>query len=219
MIAVLFALVLAATEAPAAEPPPFVTQPVWLKRPNGDDMARYKPEDARVSGRAVIECRVSRRGLLEYCKVLEETPGEQYGKAALRIAAKFQMGPADRAGSPTADRKVRLPITWALPEPLDASVPVTPQWVHAPSGDEMAAVYPAQAEWKSGRAVLACRLSQTGRPTDCTVAEETPAGLGFGQAALKLAPLLRFTTRDASSKSLVGGTFRIPLAWASPPSP
>ena len=216
MLATFFALALAAADAPAPNPSPFVTQPVWLKHPNGDDLARYRPEDAQVSGLAVIECRVSKRGLLEYCRVLEESPGEQYGKAALAIAAKFRMGPADRAGVPTAGRSVRLPIAWTLPEPLNASVPVTPQWVHAPSGDEMAAVYPAQARWKSGRAVLACRLSQIGRPTDCTVAEETPAGLGFGEAALKLAPLLRFTTRDASGKSLVGGTFRIPLSWSAP---
>ena len=189
---------------------------MWLKLPNGEDMTRYLPEDARAAGRAILECRVSKRGLLEYCTVLEETPGEQYGKAALAIAATFQMGRADRAGIPTTGRSVRLPITWTLPEPLAAAVRVAPQWVRAVSGPEMAAVYPAQAKWKSGRAVLACRLSQTGRATDCAVAEETPAGMGFGEAALKLAPLFQFTTHDAAGKSLVGGTFQIPLAWTAP---
>lgn len=218
MIAMLFALVLAASDAPAAEPAPFVAQPVWLKLPNGEDMARYLPEDAQVSGRAVIECQISRRGLLEYCKVLEETSGEQYGKAALKLAAKFQMGPADRAGLSTADRKARLPITWTLSVPLDASVAVPPQWVRPVSGPEMAAVYPAQARLRSGRAVLACRLSQSGRATDCVVSDETPPGMGFGEAALKLAPNFQFATRDAYGKSLVGGTFKVPLAWASPPS-
>lgn len=116
MLAVLFALIVAQAEplSPASDAVDFVTQPVWLKLPTGADMARYRPDAARGSGRAVIECKVSARGLLEFCHVLEETPGEQYGKAALRVAGRFRMGPQDRAGQPTAGRRVRLPLTWTV---------------------------------------------------------------------------------------------------------
>ena len=114
MIAVVFALMLAQAEPLSPDADALVTQPVWLKLPTGADMARYRPDGARASGRAVIECKVSARGLLEFCHVLEETAGEQYGRAALRVAGRFRMGPQDRTGQPTAGRPVRLPLAWTV---------------------------------------------------------------------------------------------------------
>lgn len=227
MIALLFALVLATTELPAPEPAPFVTQPVWLKRPNGEDLARYRPEDARVSGRAVIECEVSGRGLLQYCRVLEETPGEQYGKAALAIAAKFRMGPQDKAGSPTVGRKVRIPLAWSLPtvaaSAADRPPPTIdglPRWRALPSGQDFLRAYPRQAlrDGLAGRAVISCGVLASGLLSDCSVTEETPSGSGFGSASLSLAPMFRLSPVDREGKSVEGAVVRIPLVWNPPPS-
>ena len=221
MIAVLFALLLAAAEPtpPTSDVAGFVTQPVWLKLPNGDDMARFRPEEARVSGRAVIECKVSDRGLLQFCQVLEETPGQKYGKAALAIAARFRMGPTDRTGLSTAGRRVRIPLTWTLTSPTDsANVIQSPHWIRRPSGNDMAGLYPraAMAKELSGRAAIVCRILANGRLTDCNVVEETPAGLGFGAAAIRLAPYFQMTTTTADGKSVEGGTVRLPLVWTLP---
>lgn len=221
MIAAGFALLLAAAEPSAATPDVagFVTQPVWLKLPGGDDMARYRPEDARASGRAIIECTVSSRGLLDACQVLEETAGEHYGKAALAVAARFRMGPTDRGGLPTTGRKVRIPLTWTLTPPTDSTdVIQSPRWIRRPSGDDFARLYPrtALAGEMSGRATMVCRILATGRLADCNVVEESPAGVGFGQAAIRLAPFFQMTTTTADGKSVEGGTVRIPLVWRLP---
>lgn len=221
MIAAVLALLLAAADpiTPAADPGGFVTQPVWLKLPTGEDMARYRPEDARASGRAVIECKVSGRGLLQFCQVLEETPGQQYGKAALAIATRFRMGPKDRAGLATVGRQVRIPLTWMLTSPTDsATVIQSPHWIRRPSGNDMAGLYPRAAMDKglSGRATIVCRILANGRLADCNVVEETPAGMGFGAAAVRLAPYFQMTTTTADGKSVEGGTIRIPLVWTLP---
>lgn len=221
MIALVFALLLAAA-APSTPPSDgggFVTQPVWLKLPNGDDMARYRPEDARVSGRAVIECKVSSRGLLQFCQVLEETPGEQYGKAALAVASRFRLGPTDRAGLATAGRKVRIPLSWTLTAPTDpANVIQSPHWIRRPSGNDLASNYPRAALNKglSGSATIVCRILANGRLTDCNLVEEAPAGMGFGDATIRLAPYFQMTTTMADGSSVEGGTVRIPLIWRAP---
>lgn len=221
MVALVFALLLAAAEPSAASPGAsgFVTQPVWLTLPNGDDMARYRPEEARESGRAVIECTVSDRGLLQSCQVLEETPGQHYGDAALKVASRFRMGPTDRGGLSTAGRKVRIPLTWTLASPTDATNVIrAPRWIRRPSGEDMARLYPrvAVANELSGRATMVCRVLANGRLADCNVVEESPAGAGFGQAAVRLAPYFQMTATGADGKSVEGGTVRIPLVWRLP---
>lgn len=219
MIAVLIAMFLAPSEAsaPPSDVGGLVTQPVWLTLPTGADMARFRPEGATASGRAVIECKVSGRGLLDSCQVLEETAGEHYGKAALRVAARFRMGPRDRAGLATAGRKVRLPLTWTLtPPPTDtADTSSSPHWIRRPSGNDMARVYPrvAVSANASGRATMVCRILATGRLTDCDVVEETPPGMGFGEATIRLAPYFQMSTTTADGKSVEGGTIRVPLIW------
>jgi hypothetical protein len=119
MLITLLVLTVAGADVSADLTPGPVTLPVWQALPTGQDMARYRPARAKVAGRAVIECKVAVRGVLEYCKVVEETPGEDYGKAALRVSAKFRIGPVDKAGQPTAGRSIRLPMTWALPPSMD----------------------------------------------------------------------------------------------------
>lgn len=221
MIVVLLALLLAAAEPrmQTSDIADFVTQPVWLKLPSGDDMARYRPEDARASGRAIIECKVSGRGPLEACQVLEETAGEHYGKAALAVAARFRMGPTDRGGLPTTGRRVRIPLTWTLTSLTDTTNLIqSPRWIRRPSGEDMARLYPGAtvANELSGRATIVCRILASGRLADCNVVEESPAGVGFGQAAIRLAPFFQMTTTTADGKSVEGGTVRLPLVWRLP---
>lgn len=117
MVFALLAL-MAVAEAPPFEAPeaPPVTEPAWVHLPTGEDMARALPLRAKSGGRAVIECRVAAGGQLQRCRIVDETPpGQDFGRAALRISTKFRMKPQDRAGQPTAGRLIRLPIAWNLP--------------------------------------------------------------------------------------------------------
>jgi TonB family protein len=68
-------------------------------------------------------------------------------------------------------------------------------WAQAPTFDEFAAAIPAQGGGVEGYAVAHCKMDATGALSRCTVAKETPAGHGFGKAAVALA--LRFRVSAA----------------------
>lgn len=105
----------------AANPakPAVITQPDWLMRPTGEDMARYYPVEAakaQVGGDAVIGCRVGVDGRLQRCVVRDEAPlGAGFGQAALDLSPYFVMSPASRDGKPTADGQVVIPIRFVVP--------------------------------------------------------------------------------------------------------
>ena len=85
------------------------------------------------------------------------------------------------------------------------------QWLERPSlrGDD----YPAAAlvDDLSGEARIACSADTEGRPTDCRVENETPAGYGFGEAARTVVMRGRI---DPSSLSGDGGVFRVRIPFS-----
>jgi protein TonB len=107
---------------PQAVPPPpvetptggLISDPVWIQRPELDDIARFYPEAAKGhAGAAIIECQVTRMGRLRGCTLVLENPtGQGFGQAALRLAYRFRMRETSRSGEPTFGRTVRVPIAF-----------------------------------------------------------------------------------------------------------
>ncbi len=97
---------------------------------------------------------------------------------------------------------------------------VAPQWRAQPSPELMQEFYPVAAELVRlpGRAVLNCEVSLEGRAEACMVGAEAPAGLGFGTAALNLAPAFRFKPARIDGKP-GRGTLSIPIRFALPEDP
>lgn len=95
-----------------------MTNPEWLERPSGSDLARYYPTVAYnlgIQGRAIIECRVGVDGRLYECRIVEETPARMgFGSATLTVARHFRMRPQLRDGEPVEGAYVRFPINWRL---------------------------------------------------------------------------------------------------------
>jgi TonB family protein len=121
------AALLLQTGAPAADPglpsgarPSVITNPDWLRRPTGEDIARYYPEKAsraEVEGRATVSCKVNAEGLLVGCSVVDETPADYgFGSAALNMALLFKMRPMTKDGVPVPGGTVRIPIRFMLPK-------------------------------------------------------------------------------------------------------
>jgi His-Xaa-Ser repeat protein HxsA len=107
----------APVEPPTSESTPEhqIRAPVWLKRPSGEDLARYYPDRAQrlgVAGEAVIRCTVDTGGVLSNCTVESESPPAYgFGDAAIRLAHLFrlQVKPEDVGAT------ITLPIIFNLP--------------------------------------------------------------------------------------------------------
>jgi len=87
------------------------------------------------------------------------------------------------------------------------SVVTTPDWLRPPTAADIEAVYPRRA-WRdglSGAAIVRCRVSAAGTPSDCAVLMEAPPGEGFGAAAVALANRTPLRPRTVDGRPRDGG--------------
>lgn len=75
-----------------------------------------------------------------------------------------------------------------------------PRFLQGPTKDQLRRLHPPEAfrRRQNGSARIACRIQLDSRLSDCRVVDESPPGLGFGQAALAASGYFRFRppTRD-----------------------
>ncbi len=81
--------------------------------------------------------------------------------------------------------------------------------------DKMKAAYPKGAT-VTGKAALDCVAAEGGKLVDCKIAKETPAGQGFGQAALSVVGYERIKTIDEAGASVIGRPVRTYLEFLAP---
>jgi TonB family protein len=107
-------------------------------------------------------------------------------------------------------------VAYGAPAPAqDVHVIQHPDWVQKPTGDDVARFYPSRAreEYVSGRATIVCDVTAEGALADCKVLRESPAGYGFGEAAVSLGPIFRMSPKRVDGKSVDGGIVTIPIVF------
>ncbi len=224
MLALVLAMMLQGA-APDAPKPSVITNPDWALKPTADDIARLYPVAAMrgsIEGRATIDCRINAVGKLVDCSVTAEEPkGIGFGDAALAMASRFQMRPMTRDGVPVDGGNVRIPIRFVLPkepEPAKPTDVANPNGAPPTNTSESIRYYPeaAQKAGQEGRVTIQCIVTRTGTLSDCSVLSEAPPGLGFGEAALKMAPQFKMRPQTKNGTPVEGGVVKIPLRFRLP---
>jgi TonB family protein len=194
-----------------------MTAPAWEQAPGfGELEAAYPAAAGGVEGYAVAHCKVEPTGLLSRCKPAKEAPaGHGFGKAAVDLAARFRVAPEMVAQAPRgAPVEVDVPVRFPAPgEARDRTV-WSPTWVAGLDPEAMARAFPAEAAAKGvadGEAVLRCQVTAGGGLSGCEVERARPDGLGFDEAALKLAPSLKMNLWSAEAGPVEGGVVHVPI--------
>jgi protein TonB len=99
----------------------------------------------------------------------------------------------------------------AAEPPSDVQLRNSPHWLNLPTPAEIRAAAPRGPG--RGEATLSCILNDDGQLTGCRVVSESPAGGGFGAAALSLAYRFRMSPLTAKGDSVGGAQVEIPIVF------
>ncbi|HET9159032.1 MAG TPA: TonB family protein [Caulobacteraceae bacterium] len=101
------------------------------------------------------------------------------------------------------------------------AVPQSSDWLAKPSAADMLRYYPERAISGAlgGDVMLNCRVGGSLRLENCKVVSETPVHVGFGEAALKLAPLYIIKPQTRDGESTVGAMVTVPVRFRLGPTP
>ena len=197
-----------------------LSSPPWKSTPTPEQVAAVYPSgsaaEALDRGHVLMRCRVLGDGHLTECQFVD--PGAKakgFAVAAQKLTPLFVVSLDESSGKLPRSLYVNLPID--LPNPKKPQQPaqiLQPNWMAAPEPEAVKAAFPEkarQAKITSGRAVLDCKADHAGFLVDCSVAEETPAGLGFGAAAMTIVGKMRMNPWTVAGSPSDGALLHLPL--------
>lgn len=193
----------------------FIANPIWTVAPPEAQI----PPDLPLSGYRYdvpLYCEVHGDRLTS-CLPVGAPITHEYLQAAIASADAARIAPEDGSGHATEGRRVFLFVEFPRRPDAPASTVTPPAetgvyWMQRPDGRLLERLYPSAARQAhlGGRVMLDCLVLQDGTLI-CAVAEETPRGAGFGDAALQIARTFRLSARTADGRPTFGGRVRVPL--------
>lgn len=198
-----------------------VDDPVWAAAPTFDDLAAAYPAAGHgVEGYVAAHCKVDRSGprtgLLQQCQAIKEAPHDQgFAKAALSLTPRFRIAAAALARAPHgADLWVDVPIRLPPPAEIADRTVMAPVWVASFDPRATPKLFPPEAVASgitTGRGVARCEVAADGALTACAPEPGDPDGLGFSEAAVKLASAMKMNLWSADGAPVEGGVVHIPI--------
>lgn len=90
-------------------------------------------------------------------------------------------------------------------------------WIRKPRAEDLLSVWPDEAlrRGQGGRATIKCKVNVQGGLFDCLVVQESPAGAGFGGAALIMTPQLLMRPAQRNGQPVVSEV-TIPINFEAP---
>jgi hypothetical protein len=192
-----------------------MNNPVWVKAPTFDDLAMaYPARGDGIEGYAVAHCEVARTGVVKNCIASKELPaGRGFAKSAVALAGQFRVSPEVMGYAPRgAPVEVDIPIRMPPPAALADRTVNAPTWLAGVDPAAQLRLYPPEAATRgvaSGRGVARCAVAADGSVTGCSPEPADPDGLGFSEAAVKLASTMRMNLWSADGAPVEGGVVHV----------
>lgn len=179
--------------------------------PTAAEVAAAFPERAKaagVSGAVALNCTVTRHAGLSGCVAVGEEPrGYGFAAAALRVARSIKVADG-------RDAQVLVPVNFSTEVLKPGFTAVTPKWTATPTAADFQATIPKHENGPNDiRVTLVCDVQAGGTLSGCVVDRETPAGQGFGEAVLALAPKFKVEPWSAEGQPVVGAKVRVPVRY------
>lgn len=191
------------------------------EKPPSAPLSYYPPAAlaAGISGHVWLNCSWTAQSQPKDCQVVDEGPvGQGFGEAALKMAADAK--PDTKVTVPELkDRRAYVTFTASPPriwpdEIQPMKVITRPDWLVRPTPQQMASFFPRGAKARTARVTLTCTVSIDTTVRDCRVRDETPAGQGFGEAALKASKLFRMSPKTVDGQPEDGGVINAGLVFS-----
>jgi hypothetical protein len=195
-----------------------IFKPHWLAAPGFADLGAVYPNSGDgAPGVVVFRCEVRRTGSLSNCEATREEPrGKGFEAAARKLVPKFQLDMDPKALS--GPLKVNLPIR--LIDPASEEFRLRrlgePRWITTIDPARVQALFPAEAAakgLKTGRGSVSCGVGPDGALTDCQPGAAEPEGLGFSEAAMRVATVMRMNPWTDAGGPVDGARMVLPIRF------